>query len=407
MSALRVMGGLAAALILAAQPALAQKKYDPGATDTEIKIGHAIPYSGPASAYGSIGKAIDAYFRKVNDEGGINGRKIRFISQDDGYSPPKTVEVTRQLVEQERVLLMFNPLGTPPNTAIQRYLNGRKVPQLFVATGASKWGKPKEFPWTMGWQPDYATEAELYVKYVLENVPDAKIGVLYQNDDFGKDYLEGVHRGLGSEHKSKLVAEVSFEVTDPTIDSQIIQLKNSGANVFINTATPRAAAQAIRKMAEIDWKPLHFLTNVSSNIQTVLVPAGVDNATGIITAEYRKDQADPQWADDKGVTEWREWMKKYNADANIADQNYVYGYSVAQTLEIVLRAAGDNLTRENVMKQAASLSDVQLPMLLPGIKLNTAADDFYPIEAVQLAKFNGKTWELFGEVIESKSTATK
>jgi branched-chain amino acid transport system substrate-binding protein len=407
MIALRYAGVLAGALLLATSPAVAQKKYDPGASDTEIKIGHSIPYSGPASAYGAIGKAIDAYFKKVNDEGGINGRKIKFISQDDGYSPPKTVEVVRQLVEQEQVLLMFNTLGTPPNTAIQRYMNGKKVPQLFVATGASKWGKPKEFPWTMGWQPDYATEGELYVKYVLETMPDAKIAVLYQNDDFGKDYVEGIHRGLGKEHKSKLVAEISFEVTDPTIDSQIIQLKNSGANVFINTATPKAAAQAIRKMAEIDWKPLHFLTNVSSNIQTVLVPAGVDNAKGIITAEYRKDQADPQWASDKGAADWRAWMGKYAPDANIADQNYVYGYSVAQTLEVVLRAAGDNLTRENIMKQAASIKDLQLPMLLPGIKINTAADDFYPIEAVQLAKFNGKSWELFGSVVESKSKATK
>jgi len=402
MSALRIAGGLAAALILAASPALAQKKYDPGASDSEIKIGHSIPYSGPASAYGTIGKAIGAYFEMVNDQGGINGRKISFITVDDGYSPPKTVEVVRQLVEQEQVLLVFNTLGTPTNTAIQKYLNVKKVPQLFVATGASKWGKPDKFPWTMGWQPDYATEGALYAKYVLENLPDAKIGLLYQNDDFGKDYLEGVKRGLGKANMAKLVAEVSFEVTDPTIDSQIIQLKASGANVFINTATPKAAAQAIRKAAEIGWKPTQFLTNVSSNIKTVLEPAGVDNATGIITADYRKDPSDPQWAGEKGVSDWRAWMAKYNPDANIGDQNYVYGYSVAQTMEMVLRNAGDNLTRANIMKVAASIKDLQLPMLLPGVKINTGPEDFYPIEAVQLAKFNGKTWALFGAVIESK-----
>ncbi len=404
MNALRVAGGLAAVLLLAASPALAQKKYDPGATDTEIKIGHSIPYSGPASAYGTIGKAIDAYFRMVNDNGGINGRKINFISVDDGYSPPKTVEVVRQLVEQEQVLLVFNTLGTPTNTAIQKYLNVKKVPQLFVATGASKWGKPKQYPWTMGWQPDYATEGALYAKYVLANIPDAKIGLLYQNDDFGKDYLEGFKRGLGKANMAKLVAEVSFEITDPTIDSQIIQLKASGANVFINTATPKAAAQAIRKAAEIGWKPTQFLTNVSSNIKTVLEPAGADNAKGIITADYRKDPSDPQWAGDKGVADWRAWMAKYNPDANIGDQNYVYGYSVAQTMEKVLRDAGDNLTRANIMKVAADIKDLQLPMLLPGIKISTAPDDFYPIEAVQLAKFNGKTWELFGAVIESTPT---
>lgn len=402
MSALRIAGGLAAALMLAVSPALAQKKYDPGASDTEIKIGHSIPYSGPASAYGTIGKAIDAYFRMVNDHGGINGRKISFITVDDGYSPPKTVEVVRQLVEQEQVLLVFNTLGTPTNTAIQKYLNVKKVPQLFVATGASKWGKPDKFPWTMGWQPDYATEGALYAKYVLENVPDAKIGLLYQNDDFGKDYLEGVKRGLGRANIAKLVAEVSFEVTDPTIDSQIIQLKASGANVFINTATPKAAAQAIRKAAEIGWRPTQFLTNVSSNIKTVLEPAGVDNAMGIITADYRKDPSDPQWAGEKGVSDWRAWMAKYNPDANVGDQNYVYGYSVAQTMEMVLRDAGDNLTRANIMKVAASIKDLQLPMLLPGVKINTGPEDFYPIEAVQLARFNGKTWALFGAVIESK-----
>jgi branched-chain amino acid transport system substrate-binding protein len=387
---------------------LSQKKYDPGASDSEIKLGQTLPYSGPVSVLSGVGKSQTAYFRSLNQtQGGINGRKLALVSLDDGYSPPKTIELTRQLVENDKVLAIVNTVGTATNRTIHRYLNQKKVPQLLILTGAAQWNDPKHFPWTMMGMIAYQTEGTAYARHILSGKPDARIAVLRQNDDFGKDYVEGIHRGLGKEHKSKLVAEISFEVTDPTIDSQIIQLKNSGANVFINTATPKAAAQAIRKMAEIDWKPLHFLTNVSSNIQTVLVPAGVDNAKGIITAEYRKDQADPQWASDKGAADWRAWMGKYAPDANIADQNYVYGYSVAQTLEVVLRAAGDNLTRENIMKQAASIKDLQLPMLLPGIKINTAADDFYPIEAVQLAKFNGKSWELFGSVVESKSKATK
>ncbi len=392
----------AMAIALAAAPAMAQKKYDPGASDSEIKIGHSIPYSGPASAYGTIGKAIDAYFRKINDEGGVNGRKIDFISVDDGYSPPKTVEVTRQLVEQEKVLLIFNTLGTATNTAIQKYMNAKKVPQLFVATGASKWGDPAHYPWTMGWQPDYATEGAIYARYILEHKPDAKIAILYQNDDFGKDYVDGMKRGLGDKAKQMIVAEASYEVTDPTVESQMIQLKSSGADVFFNVTTPKFAAQAISKAADLGWKPLHFLVNTSVNIKTVLAPAGLENSVGIITAEYRKDPADPQWADDAGVKEWKAWMAKYAPDANIADQNYVYGYSAAQVMVQVLKQCGDDLTRANVMKQAASLKDLQLPMLLPGVKINTSPTDYFPIETVRLSKFNGQAWELFGDVIESR-----
>ena len=386
-----------------ARPAFAQKKYDDGASDTEIKIGNTNPYSGPASSYGAIGKAIAAYWDKVNAEGGINGRRIRFITVDDGYSPPKTVEVIRQLVEQEKVLLVFNTLGTPPNSAIHRYMNARKVPQLFVATGASKWGKPKEYPWTMGWQPDYNTEGQIYAKHILENTPDAKIGVLYQNDDYGKDYLEGFHNGLGAEGKKKIVMEASYEVTDPTVDSQIIQLKNSGANVFFNITIPKFAAQAIKKAGEIEWKPAHYLNNVSASISSVIRPAGIEYSQGIITAAYLKDPTDKQWENDKGYQDWLAWMKQYNPQGNLADTFNVFGYTVSQTLEVVLRQCGDDLTRANVMAQAANLRNVELPMLLPGIKLNTSPTDFYPLQSVQLQRVKGETWELFGGVISAES----
>ncbi len=325
-----------------------------------------------------------------------------WLDEDDGYSPPKTVEVTRKLVEQDKVLAMFNCLGTPTNTAIQKYLNSKKVPQLFVATGASKWGNYKEFPWTMGWQPDYATEGQIYAKYILANVKDAKIGVLVQNDDYGKDYSGGFYKGLGDK-KSLVVKEVTFEVTDPTVDSQIIQLKDSGANVFFNITTPKAAAQAIKKAGEIGWKPLHFLNNVSISVGAVLKPAGFENAQGIITAQYGKDPTDPQWAKDKGFQDWVEWMKKYNPQGNLADANNVYGYGVAQTMVQVLKQCGDDLTRANVMKQAANIKDLVLPMALPGIKINTSPTDYYPIQSVQLSRFKGETWELFGDVLSAES----
>ncbi len=396
-------GSAAVGVAAAVRPALAKGKYDDGASDSEIKIGHTNPYSGPASAYGAIGKAISAYFDKVNAEGGINGRKIKFVTQDDGYSPPKTVEVVRQLVEQEKVLFLFNSLGTPPNTAIQKYMNAKKVPQLFVATGASKWGKPKEFPWTMGWQPDYNTEGQIYAKYLLASLKDPKIAVLYQNDDYGKDYLEGFHTGLGAAGKKAIVSEVSYEVTDPTVDSQVIQMANTKATAFFNITTPKFAAQAIKKAGEIGWKPMHFLNNVSASVSSVLKPAGFENGQGILTAAYLKDPTDKQWHGHQGYIEWLDWMKKYNSQGNVNDSFNVYGYTVAQTLVQALKQCGDDLTRANVMKQAASLKNLSLPMLLPGIKINTSATDFYPIQSVQLQRFKGETWELFGDVLSAES----
>ena len=382
--------------------ASAQKKYDPGATDTEIKIGNTMPYSGPASAYGTIGKAEAAYFKKINDEGGINGRKINFISLDDGYSPPKTVEMVRRLVEQDEVLLVFGPLGTPSNTAIQKYMNAKKVPQLFVATGATKWNDPKGNPWTMGWQPNYQTETTVYAKHILKTRPNAKIGVLYQNDDYGKDYLKGLKDGLADKVKM-IVAEVSFEVTDPTIDSQIVQLQGSGADVFINITTPKFAAMAIRKAYDIGWKPVQYLNNVSASVGSVLTPAGLEKSVGIISSNYGKDPTDPQWANDPGMNEWRAFMAKYFPDGNLTDSSNVYGYSVARTLVQVLKQCGDNLTRENVMKQAANLKDFDTGLALPGIRINTSPTDFAPIQAIQLVKFDGKTWSLFGEVLDASS----
>ena len=385
-------------LAVAASPAMAQKKYDVGASDTEIKIGNLTPYSGPASAYGQIGKVETAYFKKINDEGGINGRKVNFISLDDGYSPPKAVEMARRLVEQDEVLLIFNSLGTPSNSAIQKYMNAKKVPQLFVATGASKWGDPKNFPWTMGWQPNYQTEGAIYGQYVVKTKPDAKIAVLYQNDDYGKDYLTGFKRGLGDKAK-QIVAEVTYEVSDPTVDSQIVQLKGSGADVLFNITTPKFAAMAIRKAYDIGWKPMHFLNNVSASIGSVLTPAGLDKSVGLISVGYLKDANDKQWDNDPGMKEWKAFMAKYLPDGNLADGNNVYGYSVAQTLAHVLKQAGNNLTRENVMKQAASIKDLQLPLALPGVKINTGPSDFYPYESMQLMRFDGKQWVLFGDVM--------
>jgi len=389
------VGAVAAAL--AVGPVFAQKKYDPGADDKEIKVGHINPYSGPASAYGAIGKAIGAYFAKVNAEGGVNGRKINFITLDDGYSPPKTVEQARKLVEQEEVLLVFQPLGTPPNSAIHKYMNQKKVPQLFVATGATKWGDPKNFPWTMGWQPNYQSEAKIYAAHILDTKPNAKIAVLYQNDDYGKDYLKGFEDGLGDKAKTMIVSKLSYEVTDPTIDSQMVSLKASGADTFFNITTPKFAAQAIKKAAEIGWKPTHYLNSVSNAVGSVMVPAGAENGVGIISAFYLKDPTDPQWQNTQEYKDWLEWMKKYHPSGDLKDNFNVYGYTVAQTLVQVLKQAGDNLTRENVMKQAANL-DMTLPMLLPGINIKTGPDDFYPIEREQLVKFNGTSWEMFGKV---------
>ena len=382
-----------------ASTAAAEKKYDPGATDTEIKIGHTNPYSGPASAYGTIGRSEAAYFKMINDQGGINGRKINFISLDDGYSPPRTVEQVRKLVEEEQVLLLFQSLGTPSNTAIHKYMNAKKVPQLFVSTGATKWGDPQNFPWTMGWQPNYQTEAHLYAKYLLQNKPAAKIAVLYQNDDYGKDYLKGLRDGLGRQADRLIVSAVSYEVTDPTVDSQIVTLQGSGADALFIFATPKFAAQAIRKTYDVGWKPMMFLNNVSSSVASVLQPAGLEKSVGLVTALYFKDPTDPQWANDPAMKEWQVMMKKYYPDGNLSDGLNVFGYLAAQTLVQVLKQCGDELTRENLMRQASNLRDLALPMLLPGIKINTSPTDFYPVDQIQLARFDGKRWALFGEVL--------
>ena len=396
----KLTGQLAAigvAVAALTSPAFAQKKYDSGATDKEIKIGGISPYSGPASAYGAIGKAIGAYIDKVNAEGGVNGRKLNWISLDDGYNPAKTVEQARRLVEEEEVLFVFNTLGTPPNSAIHKYMNAKKVPHLFVATGATKWGDPKNFPWTMGWQPNYQSESKVFVAHMLETKPNAKVAILYQNDDYGKDYVKGFEDGLGDKAKTMIVSKLSYEVTDPTIDSQLLSLKASGADTFFNVTTPKFAAMAIKKNAELGWKPLHYLNSVSASVGAVMVPAGPENGVGIFTANYLKDPTDPQFQKGKEWDDWLAWMKKYLPNGDLKDANNVYGYTAAQGLVQVLKQAGDNLTRENIMKQAASL-DMTLPMLLPGINVKTGPDDFYPIEREQLAKFDGKTWVLFGKV---------
>ena len=389
----------AAFAVAATGSAVAQKKYDTGATDTEIKIGNIMPYSGPASAYGAIGKTEEAYFKMINDTGGVNGRKINFITYDDGYSPPKAVEQVRKLVESDEVLLVFNPLGTPSNTAFQKYMNAKKVPQLFVATGASKWNDAKHFPWTMGWQPSYQSEAKIYAKYLLKEKPDAKIAVLYQNDDFGKDYLKGFKDGLGAK-ASMIVTEESYEISEPTIDSHIVKVKALNPDVLLSFVTPKFAAQTIKKMGELNWKPLHLLTNVSVSVGAVMQPAGFEAAQGVLSADYRKDGTDPQWKDDPGMKKWSAFIDKYMPGAERSDNSLVYGYGAAQTLVEVLRMCGDDLTRANVMKQAASLKDFQTDVLLPGIKINTSETDYAPIAQLQMMRFNAGKWELFGETID-------
>ncbi len=388
-------------LIASVSGAFAQKKYDTGATDTEIKIGNIMPYSGPASAYGVIGKTEDAYFRKINAEGGINGRKIIFISYDDGYSPSKAVEQARKLVESDQVLLVFNPLGTPSNVATQKYFNTKQVPQLFVASGATRWNNPKDFPWTMGWQPSYQSEARAYAKFVLAEQPSAKIGVLYQNDDFGKDYLKGLKEGLGAK-ASMIVAEESYETSEPTIDAHVNKLKASGADVLVDIATPKFAAQTIKKLAELDWKPLHIMSSVSSSIGGVIKPAGYENSQGILSAAYLKDGADPQWDNDPGMKRFLAFLDKYYPEASRIDGAVTFGYGAAQTMVRVLQMCGDDLTRANVMKQAASLKDFTPDILLPGIKINTSTSNFAPIEQLQMMRFKGEKWDLFGDIISGQ-----
>jgi branched-chain amino acid transport system substrate-binding protein len=385
--------------VMAVSTAMAQKKYGPGVTDTEIKVGSTNPYSGPASAYGTIGRAEAAYFRMINDQGGINGRKINFITLDDGYSPPRTVEQVRKLVEQDQVLLLAGTLGTPPNSAIHKYVNARRVPHIFVNTGATKWGDPKKFPWTMGFNLNYQAEGHIYAQYLLEVKPDAKIAILYQNDDYGKDYVKGLKDGLGAKAAKMVVAEASYEVTDPTVDSQIVTLKASGADTFFNVTTPKFAAQSIRKVYDIGWRPLHIINQVSASVGAVLTPAGLDKSVGLITANYLKDPVDPQWQKDAEFRAYAEWFRKYYPEGNINDGFNVSGYLIAQGVVHVLRTCGDDLTRENVMKQMASLKDLQVPMMLPGIKWNTSATDFFLIESAQLARFDGKEWVRFGNII--------
>ena len=397
-----ILAAAPCALAFAALPARAAKQYGPGVTDTEIKIGNTNFYSGPASSYGVIGKTEAAFFSMINEQGGINGRKITFISYDDAYSPPKTVEQTRKLVESDGVFLIFNSLGTPTNTAVQKYLNQKQVPQLFVGTGATKWGDPKHFPWTIGWQPNYQSEGHIYATYILEHRPESKIAVLYQNDDYGKDYVKGLKDGLGDKAKSMIVAEAPYETTDPTVDSQVVNLKASGADIFYNVTIPKFAAQAIRKAVEIGWKPLHILNSVSNSVGGVLQPAGFENSRGILSTAYLKDPTDPQWKDDPGYKDWVAFMDKFYPDGDKTNVFTVYGYTIPQTLVQVLKQCGDNLTRENVMKEAANLRNLALPMLLPGITVNTSPTDFFPVKQMQMERFDGERWNLFGPVLSGE-----
>jgi len=399
--AARVAGWVAVALSVVVAPALAQRKYGPGASDTEIKLGQTMPYSGPASAYGTIGKLEQAYFRMVNDSGGINGRKINLISLDDGYSPPKAVEQVRKLVEQDEVLALFQTLGTPSNSAIHKYVNAKKVPHLLLATGATKWADPKNFPWTLGFNLSYQAEGVIYAKYLLKEKPNAKVAILYQNDDYGKDLLKGVKDGLGAKGAGMIIAEATYEVTDPTVDSQILTLQASGADTFIDITTPKFAAQAIRKAYDSGWKPLHIVNNVGASVGSVLAPAGLDKSVGLLTLQYYKDPNDPQWKDDPAMLEWRAFMGRYYREGDPKDASNVYAYLAAQTMVQILKQCGNDLTRENVMKQAANIKNLKLPLLLTGMSLNTSPTDFALVKQGQLARFTGTQWQGFGEVIST------
>jgi branched-chain amino acid transport system substrate-binding protein len=399
---LRKGSSIAAAMLsaLAASTGFAVAENAPGVTAAEIRIGQTMPYSGPASAYGVIGRVDTAFFKMINEHGGINGRKIVLLSEDDGYNPAKAVEQTRKLVEADHVAFIFNSLGTPSNTAIEKYLNDRHVPQIFVASGADKWGHYKDFPWTIGFQPSYRIEAEAYAKYILRVRPNAKIAILYQNDDFGKDYIVGLKEGLGAKYSTMVVKEASYEVTDPTVDTQVIALQGSGADTLVTAATPKFAAQAIRKVHSLNWKPMHFLTNVSASISAVLEPVGLEKSIGIISVAYAKDPIDPEWKDDPGLNQWRDFMKKYMPDADPTDGNYVFGYNVSWALAQVLRQCGNDLSRENIMKQAANLKSLKTPALLPTIRINTSPTNYHPIRQVQLMRWDGRSWLRFGEVLD-------
>ena len=395
-----LLASLLVGLGVGTNAAAAEKKYDLGATDNEIKIGNIMPYSGPLSAYALIGRTEAAFFNKINAEGGINGRKIKFITYDDAFSPPKTVEQARKLVESDEVLLIFQSLGTPTNNAIRPYMNTKKVPQLFVATGATQFGERKSFPWTMGWQPTYQTEGRIYAAYIMQNLPQGKIGILYQNDDSGRDYVKGLKDGLGAEAaKRMIIAELPYDPAEPTVDSQVVTLKTMGADIFFNETSPKFAAQAIRKAAEIGWKPVQFLASVSNSVGSVLRPAGLENAKGILSTNYLKDPTDPTWKEDPAIKEWAAFMDKYFPEGDKTSTFSVYGYLTAQTMVQVLKQCGDELTRENVMRQAANLKDFEPGLLLPGIKINTSPTDYFPVEQMQMSRFNGEHGELFGPVI--------
>jgi ABC-type branched-subunit amino acid transport system substrate-binding protein len=387
------------AIALSVSSAYAQKKYDTGATDTEIKIGQTVPFSGPASAYATIGKAQAAYFKMINDEGGINGRKLNLIQYDDAYSPPKAVEQVRKLVEGDEVLLTFQIVGTPSNAAVQKYLNQKKVPQLFAATGASRFTDPKNYPWTMGFNPNYQSEGRIYGKYILANYPNAKIGVLFQNDDLGRDYVTGLKDGLGDKAKTMIVGETSYELSDPTIDSQIVKLKSLGADLLYDASTPKFAAQAIKKVADLGWKPVHILDINATSVGAVMKPAGLENSKGVISVNYGKDPLDPKWKDDAGLKKYFAFMAKYFPEGDKDSSFNTYGYSTAQLLVHVLKACGDNLTRDNVMKQATSLKNVQLDLSLPGIVGSTSPTDYRVNKQLQMMKFDGERWEGFGPII--------
>jgi len=392
---------IAVTLALATVPASAQKAYGPGVTDTEIKLGTTTPYSGPASAYSAAAVSATAYFQMINEQGGINGRKINYVSLDDGYSPPKTVEQMRKLIESEEVLAVVNPVGTAPNLAVVKYLNQKKVPALFVGSGATIFNDPKNYPWTLSWTPHYASEGEIYAKYILANKPDAKIGILWQNDDLGRDYLLGFKRGLGEKGAKMIVAEAPYNVTDPTVDSQVVGLKTAGADVFFIVTTPKFSAQAIRKAWDTDWHPMKLLVSIGSSIAGAIKPAGFEASKGVISAAYQKDAADPQWANDPEMKKWNEWMDKYNPRISKSDYYAPYGYNIAAAVTQILKKAGDNLTRENIMEIANHL-DMELPMLLPGVRVRTSPDDHRSIKQMNLVKFDGERYVLFGGVFASE-----
>jgi branched-chain amino acid transport system substrate-binding protein len=375
----------------------------PGITATSIKIGNTMPYSGPASSYGVIGRTESAFFKMINDKGGVDGHKIDFVSLDDGYSPPKTVEQIRRLVEEDEVDFTFQTLGTPTNSAVAEYMNHKKVPQLFVGSGASKWSDYKKYPWTMGWQPNYRTEAQIYAKYMLANVKNPKMGILFQNDDFGKDYPTGVHDILGKDWDSIVVKSVSYETTDATIDSQIAELQGAGANVFLFAGIPKFAAQSIRKVYDLQWKPIFFMTNVSISVGTVMQPAGPEKAVGMLSTQYLKDPTDPSWANDPAMKTWRAFMAKYMPDGDTTDASTVFAYGISTTMMQVLQQCKGDFSRANVMQQAENLHDNENPILLPGVKISTSPTDHRPIKAMQFQKWDGKTWVRFGDLIEGAS----